>query len=58
MSTKRKFKSDAFESIHVSASGLLKVGAIDKATMMVLPKAWCATSICQAGSLVKFDRYI
>lgn len=33
MSTKRKFKSDAFESIHASASALHKVGAINKATM-------------------------
>jgi putative transcriptional regulator len=33
MTTKRKFKSDAFESIHASASALHKVGAIDKATM-------------------------
>jgi putative transcriptional regulator len=30
---KRRFKSDAFEAIHTSASALLKVGAIDKATM-------------------------
>jgi putative transcriptional regulator len=33
MAAKRKFKSDAFEAIHSSASALLKVGAIDKATM-------------------------
>jgi putative transcriptional regulator len=33
MSTKRKFKSDAFESIHASASALHRVGAINKATM-------------------------
>jgi putative transcriptional regulator len=33
MATKRRFKSDPFESIHSSASALLKVGAIDKATM-------------------------
>ena len=33
MTTKRKFKSDAFEAIHSSASALLKVGAIGKATM-------------------------
>jgi putative transcriptional regulator len=30
---KAKFKSDAFEAIHTSASALLKIGAIDKATM-------------------------
>jgi len=33
MTTSRKFKSDAFEAIHASASALHKVGAIDKATM-------------------------
>jgi putative transcriptional regulator len=29
----KKFKSDAFESIHNSANALLAIGAIDKATM-------------------------
>lgn len=33
MATKRKFKSDAFEAMHSSASALHKVGAFDKATM-------------------------
>jgi putative transcriptional regulator len=33
MPTKRKFKSDAFESIHASAAALQRVGAIAKATM-------------------------
>ena len=33
MTTKSKFKSDAFEAIHTSATALRKVGAIDKATM-------------------------
>jgi putative transcriptional regulator len=33
MAKKTKFKSDAFEAIHTSAAALLKVGAIDKATM-------------------------
>ena len=33
MTTKKKFKSDAFEAIHESAAALLRVGAIDKATM-------------------------
>ena len=33
MATKRKFKSDAFEAIHSSATALQKVGAIDKTTM-------------------------
>jgi len=30
---KTKFKSDAFEAIHSSASALREIGAIDKATM-------------------------
>jgi len=33
MTAKPKFKSDAFEAIHSSASALLRVGAIDKTTM-------------------------
>jgi putative transcriptional regulator len=33
MSSKVKFKSDAFEAIHASASALTKVGAIGEATM-------------------------
>ena len=33
MTTRRKYKSDAYEAIHSSASAMLRVGAIDKATM-------------------------
>ena len=33
MATKRKFKSEAFEAIHSSATALHKVGAISKRTM-------------------------
>lgn len=33
MTARRKFKSDAFEAIHSSASALFEVGAIDKTTM-------------------------
>ena len=33
MTTRRKYKSDAFEAIHSSASAMFRVGAIDKATM-------------------------
>jgi putative transcriptional regulator len=33
MAPRRKFKSDAFEAIHSSATALQKVGAIDKTTM-------------------------
>jgi len=33
MATRRRFKNDAFEAIHSSATAMYKVGAIDKATM-------------------------
>jgi len=33
MTTKRRFKSDAFEAIHSSATALHKAGAIGKATL-------------------------
>src|ERR1700753_2671090 len=33
MATRSKFKSDAFEAIHASASALYKVGVMDKTTM-------------------------
>ena len=33
MTTKRKFKSDAFEAIHSSVAGMYRAGTIDKATM-------------------------
>lgn len=33
MKAKSKFKSDAFQAIHSSASALYKIGAIDKTTM-------------------------
>lgn len=39
MTTKRKFKSDAFEAIHTSANALLEVGAIDKTTMRKFDEA-------------------
>jgi len=33
MTKKRKFKSDAFEAIHSSVSGMYRAGTIDKKTM-------------------------
>ena len=33
MATKAKFKSDAFEAIHSSATGMFTAGTIDKETM-------------------------
>ena len=43
MATKRKFKSEAFEAIHSSDRALLKVGAIDKATMREFDQSCLAT---------------
>jgi len=33
MTTKQKFKSDAFEAIHSAVEGMYRAGTIDKATM-------------------------
>ncbi|MHB1701621.1 MAG: helix-turn-helix domain-containing protein [Acidobacteriaceae bacterium] len=33
MKTNRKYKSDAFEAIHGSVSGMYRAGTVDKATM-------------------------
>jgi putative transcriptional regulator len=33
MTAKRKYKSEAFEAIHSSVSGMYRAGTIDKATM-------------------------
>ena len=43
MTTRRKFKSDAFEVIHSSAEALFKVGGIDKATLRGFDEA-CLTA--------------
>jgi len=48
MTTKRRFKSDAFESIHSSASALLKIGAIDKATMRTFDES-CLAPLSPVG---------
>src|ERR1700688_1838248 len=45
MATKRKFKSEAFEAIHSSASALQKVGATDKATMRRFDEASLAVPV-------------
>ena len=38
----KKFKTDAFESMHSSAAALLEIGAIDKATMREFDSACIA----------------
>ncbi len=42
MAQKSKYKSDAFEAIHSSASGMYRIGAIDKATMRRFDKSCLA----------------
>jgi putative transcriptional regulator len=44
MAQKLRFKSDAFEAIHSSASALFRVGAIDKATMREFDESCLAAS--------------
>jgi putative transcriptional regulator len=44
MTAKRKFKSDAFEAIHASASALRDIGAIDKTTMRQFDES-CLTKL-------------
>ena len=43
MAAKPKFKSDAFEAIHCSATSMFAVGAIDKATMRTFDASCLAT---------------
>jgi len=47
MTTKQKFKSDAFEAIHSAAAGMHSVGAITKTTM----KHYDALAISEAPDL-------
>lgn len=44
MSAKPKFKSDAFEAIHSAASGMFRVGTIEKVTMRHFD-ATCLTAL-------------
>jgi|SRR5580698_8751653 putative transcriptional regulator len=39
MATNRKYKSDAFEAIHSSVSGMYRAGTIDQATMREFDEA-------------------
>ena len=42
MAKNNKYKSDAFEAIHSSATGMYRAGAIDKATMRRFDKSCLA----------------
>jgi putative transcriptional regulator len=53
MTTKRKFKSDAFEAIHSSASGMYRAGTIDKATMREFDESCLAVPLKIKPSQIK-----
>lgn len=53
MTTKRKFRSDAFEAIHSSASALHKVGAISKDTMRSFDDSCLAVPVPFKPSQIK-----
>ena len=53
MTTKTKFKSNAFEAIHSAAEGLHRAGAIDKATMRGFDEACLAAPPVFAARQIK-----
>lgn len=56
MTTRRRFKSDALEAVHSSASALRKIGAIDKATMREFDEACLASPPALAPRQIKSIR--
>lgn len=56
MAMKRKFKSDAFEAIHSSASVMYRVGAIDKASMREFDESCLATPPVMGPRRIKHIR--
>jgi putative transcriptional regulator len=56
MTDKHRFKSDAFEAIHSSASAMLRVGAIDKATMREFDKSCLLTPAQMEPRRIKRSR--
>ena len=53
MTTKQKFKSDAFAAIHASAAALQKVGAIDQTTMRRFDESCLAAPATLAPKQIK-----
>jgi putative transcriptional regulator len=53
MAPKPKFKSEAFEAIHSSASGMLRAGTIDKTTMRGFDEACLTTPAVIAPAEIK-----
>lgn len=56
MTTKSKFKSEAFESIHRSANALLNIGVIDKTTMRQFDDSCLQTPHLLAPAEIKHIR--
>ena len=56
MTAKKKFKSDAFASIHASAAALQKVGAIDLTTMRQFDETCLAVPTTLAPTQIKSIR--
>jgi putative transcriptional regulator len=53
MAKKNKYKSDAFEAIHSSVTGMYRVGAIDKATMREFDESCLSTPAPLEPSRIK-----
>ena len=53
MTTKQRFKSDAFAAIHASATALQNVGAIDQTTMRKFDVSCLATPAVLAPKQIK-----
>ena len=53
MTTKRKFKSDAFEAIHSAVAGMERVGTIDKATLRDFDETCLAITPTIAPAAIK-----
>jgi putative transcriptional regulator len=58
MTTKRKFKSDAFEAIHSAVTGMDRAGTIDKATMRDFDETCLAATPAIAPAAIKQLREI
>jgi putative transcriptional regulator len=56
MAAKSRFKNDAFEAIHSSASAMFKVGVIDKATMRHFDETCLTTPPAIAPAEIKRRR--
>jgi putative transcriptional regulator len=53
MTDKRKFKSEAFEAIHSSASAMFRVGAINQATMREFDASCLSVPTAMAPKRIK-----